>query len=74
MAECRHVGRRVPRMTDFETCGLPQRPTAVAPDGSDVRVLLDLTSGSMAHFELGAGRVSVAVTHRTVEELSLIHI
>ena len=56
-------------MTDFATCGLPQRPTAVAPDGSDVRVLLDLTAGSMAHFELGAGRVSVAVTHRTVEEI-----
>jgi hypothetical protein len=36
---------------------LPDRPDAVAPDGSDVRVLLRLSRGSMAHFELGAGRV-----------------
>ena len=41
----------------------------MAPDGSDVRVLLGLASGSMAHFELGAGQTSRAVTHRTVEEI-----
>jgi mannose-6-phosphate isomerase-like protein (cupin superfamily) len=34
-----------------------------------VRVLLRLAGGSLAHFELGAGRVSRAVTHRTVEEI-----
>jgi hypothetical protein len=45
---------------------LPALPDAVAPDGSDVRVLLRLSRGSMAHFELGAGRVSRAVAHRTV--------
>ena len=48
---------------------LPARPTTAAPDGSDVRVLLALRGGSMAHFELAAGRVSVAVRHRTVEEI-----
>jgi mannose-6-phosphate isomerase-like protein (cupin superfamily) len=48
---------------------LPATPDAVAPDGSDVRVLLRLSRGSMAHFELGAGRVSRAVAHRTVEEI-----
>jgi mannose-6-phosphate isomerase-like protein (cupin superfamily) len=48
---------------------LPAAPDAVAPDGSDVRVLLRLGRGSMAHFELGAGRVSRAVAHRTVEEV-----
>ena len=41
----------------------------VAPDGSDVRVLLSLGGGSMAHFELAPGRVSAAVVHRTVEEI-----
>jgi mannose-6-phosphate isomerase-like protein (cupin superfamily) len=41
----------------------------VAPDGSDVRVLLSLAGGSMAHFELAAGQTSKAVTHRTVEEI-----
>ena len=42
---------------------LPGTPDAVAPDGSDVRVLLRLGRGSMAHFELAAGRVSRAVAH-----------
>jgi mannose-6-phosphate isomerase-like protein (cupin superfamily) len=32
-------------------------------------VLLRLGRGSMAHFELAAGRVSRPVAHRTVEEL-----
>ena len=48
---------------------LPAAPDAVAPDGSDVRVLLRLGRGSMAHFELAAGRVSRAVAHRAVEEI-----
>ncbi len=42
---------------------------ATAPDGAAVRLLLALTGGSMAHFELPAGAVSHAVTHRTVEEI-----
>jgi mannose-6-phosphate isomerase-like protein (cupin superfamily) len=41
----------------------------LAPDGSEVRVLLALRGGSMAHFTLGAGAVSIAVAHRTVEEI-----
>jgi mannose-6-phosphate isomerase-like protein (cupin superfamily) len=48
---------------------LPEMPDAVAPDGSKVRVLLRLEGGSMAHFELGPGLVSIAVQHRTVAEL-----
>ena len=56
-------------MSQFETKRLPAEPTATAPDGSDVRVLLALAGRSMAHFQLGAGRISVAVTHRTVEEI-----
>src|SRR5262245_20996028 len=54
---------------DFETRALPALPDTVAPDGSDVRVLLRLGRGSMAHFELAAGRVSRAVAHRAVEEI-----
>ena len=53
----------------FETMRLPVRPDAVAPDGSDVRVLLRLARGSMAHFELAAGRTALAVAHRTVDEI-----
>ena len=59
-------------MSDFATMRLPAGPTAVAPDGSDVRVLLRLPGGSMAHFELGAGQVARAVTHRTVDEIWLV--
>jgi mannose-6-phosphate isomerase-like protein (cupin superfamily) len=53
----------------FATMQLPDAPHAVAPDGSDVRVLLRLGRGSMAHFELAPGRVSRAVAHRAVEEI-----
>lgn len=53
----------------FNTKPLPHQPDVTAPDGSDVRVLLALTGGSMAHFELAAGQVSRAVAHRTVDEI-----
>lgn len=53
----------------FSTTRLPASPDAVAPDGSDVRVLLGLGGGGLAHFELAAGQTSIAVTHRTVEEI-----
>jgi mannose-6-phosphate isomerase-like protein (cupin superfamily) len=53
----------------FETKQLPEHPTATAPDGAAVRELLTLKSGSMSHFELGAGQTSAPVAHRTVEEL-----
>jgi mannose-6-phosphate isomerase-like protein (cupin superfamily) len=56
-------------MTPFATLRLPDEPSIVAPDGSDVRVLLALRGGSMAHFELAAGVVSDAVVHRSVEEI-----
>ncbi len=53
----------------FETRPLPEDPDVVAPDGSDVRILLGLDGGTMAHFTLAPGRTSIAVTHRTVEEI-----
>ena len=53
----------------FETQELPALPLATAPDGTDVRPLLKLVGGSFAHFELAPGKVSKAVTHRTVEEI-----
>ena len=57
-------------MTTFQTTRLPNQPDVVAPDGSDVRILLRLPErGSMAHFELGPVQTSVAVTHRTVAEI-----
>lgn len=56
-------------MTDFSTRRLPLLPEAVAPDGTDVRTLLQLAGGSLAHFELAPGKTSKAVAHRTVEEI-----
>jgi len=57
-------------MTDFDTKRLPVGRDTVAPDGSDVRILLKISErGSMAHFELPPGQISTAVTHRTVEEI-----
>jgi mannose-6-phosphate isomerase-like protein (cupin superfamily) len=56
-------------MSDFATFPLPQEPTVTAPDGSDVRVLLGLAGGGMAHFALAPNATSRAVTHRTVEEI-----
>ena len=56
-------------MTDFDTRPLPARRDVVAPDGSDVRILLGLAGGGMAHFALAPGATSGAVTHRTVEEI-----
>ena len=56
-------------MTAFETKRLPARRDVVAADGSDVRVLLGVAGGTMAHVALPSGAVSTAITHRTVEEI-----
>lgn len=56
-------------MHGFKTKSLPESPDAVAPDGSNVRILLELDRGSMAHFELAPGDTSIAVAHRTIEEI-----
>ncbi len=56
-------------MGEFQTRRLPAQPDAVAPDGSEVRILLGLAGGGMAHFTLPPGETSTAVVHRTVEEI-----
>lgn len=53
----------------MQTRRLPARPDAIAPDGSDVRILLGVAGGGLAHFELAGGETSTAVRHRTVEEV-----
>ena len=59
-------------MDNPATTTLEDAPLVVAPDGSDVRVLLATGRGSMARFELAPGRASRAVRHRTVEEIWLV--
>jgi mannose-6-phosphate isomerase-like protein (cupin superfamily) len=56
-------------MAHFAVKPLPSDRDAIAPDGSDVRVLLGLGGGGIAHFELAPGQISRAVGHRTVEEI-----
>ena len=56
-------------LASFETKRLPPEPDVTAPDGSNVRVLLALPGGSMAHFELAPGLISYAVAHNTVDEI-----
>jgi mannose-6-phosphate isomerase-like protein (cupin superfamily) len=55
-------------MGDFKTTRIPAAPQFSAPDGTDVRLLLNLEGGSFAHFELPPGKTSIAVAHRKVEE------
>ena len=56
-------------MADFDTKQLSATVDEVAPDGSEVRVLLGLSGGLMGHYTLRPGQISVAVTNRTVEEI-----
>lgn len=51
-------------MSSFSTKRLPLARDSVAPDQSDVRILLGLAGGGMAHFELAPGTTSVAVGGR----------
>ena len=53
----------------FAMRSLPLAPDAIAPDGSEVRILLSLGRGGVAHFQLAPGQTSVAVAHKTVEEI-----
>ena len=54
------------------TKSLQSEPDYAAPDGSNVRLLVDGQNGNMAHFELAPGHTSQAVAHHTVEELWFI--
>jgi mannose-6-phosphate isomerase-like protein (cupin superfamily) len=53
----------------FETKAIGAAPDAIAPDGSEVRVLCQLSRGGLAAFTLAPEAVSKAVAHHTVEEL-----
>ena len=54
---------------NFEANRLPQKGDDLAPDGSEIRFLAGLKDGSFVHCTLPAGGVSLAVTHKTVEEI-----
>lgn len=43
--------------------------SVLAPDGSEIRPLVQVDGGSLVHCRLAAGQVTQAVQHRTVEEV-----
>src|SRR5215470_18210308 len=53
----------------FATKVIAEAPDAIAPDGSEVRVLGASARGSMTAFWLAPGAISKAIAHRTVEEI-----
>jgi mannose-6-phosphate isomerase-like protein (cupin superfamily) len=53
----------------FDTKRITSAPDAIAPDGSEVRVLCQLPRGGLAVFSLASKAVSKAVAHRTIEEV-----
>ena len=53
----------------WATRELPDAYDVLAPDTSEIRVLAQVGGGSVVHCTLRAGQVSVAVRHRTVEEV-----
>ena len=55
--------------TGFDTRHIADMPDAIAPDGSEVRLLGSLPGGGLAVFRLMPGAVAKAVAHRTVEEI-----
>jgi mannose-6-phosphate isomerase-like protein (cupin superfamily) len=59
-------------MTAFATLSIADAKAEPAPDGSTARVLLRLPNGSLAQFELAAGRTSRAVVHRRIDEIWMV--
>jgi len=54
---------------EFGTKRIGSEPDAIAPDGSEVRVLCGLARGGLAVFSLLPQSVAKAVAHRTIEEI-----
>ncbi len=54
---------------DFDYVELRENFDTLAPDGSEIRLLAQTSRGSMVHCTLHPGQVSVAVAHRTVDEI-----
>ncbi|MCY4188226.1 MAG: cupin domain-containing protein [Bryobacterales bacterium] len=53
----------------MQTKQLPEAHDTLAPDGSEIRILAATARAGMAHCSLPPGCTSLAVAHRTVEEV-----
>ncbi len=77
MSRQRHT-RKSRASLDFQGSGdaalmdtkiLPCEYTVLAPDGSEISELVSVNSGSLVHCRLPIGASSMAVMHKTVEEV-----
>jgi mannose-6-phosphate isomerase-like protein (cupin superfamily) len=55
--------------TPLQTAHLRPEVDHIAPDGSEIRLLLQLENGQVAHCILPPGKTSAATRHRTVSEM-----
>lgn len=53
----------------MQTIQLPAKCDYLAPDKSEIRLLLEMTGGGLAHCTLPPQGVSLAVKHKTIEEI-----
>lgn len=53
----------------FAIASIGPQYDVLAPDRSEIRLLSQVAGGSMAHGTLAPGGISVAIRHRTVEEI-----
>lgn len=56
-------------MTAWQTARVGDPYDLLAPDGSEIRLLVAVDRGSMVHCTLQPGQVTQAVRHQTVEEV-----
>ena len=56
-------------MQSFETKALPEKYDALAPDGSEIRLLPEMRGGGLAHCTLPPGKTSTATKHKHVDEI-----
>jgi mannose-6-phosphate isomerase-like protein (cupin superfamily) len=57
------------RVRPWQTARVRPLYDALAPDGSEIRLLLQVSGASLVHCTLPPGEVTAAVRHRTVEEV-----
>lgn len=67
----RRVSQPVPEkdVTITPPITLPQEADTLAPDLSEIRLLPAMSRGGMVHCVLNTGGVSLAVAHKTIEEI-----
>ena len=53
----------------FDTQSASGAPDCIAPDGSEIRFLAYTARASSVHCTLGAGQTSLAVQHKTIDEI-----